>query len=164
MILSLQGEVNQEMFDKLVEFYNKNPDNATIYFTSHGGSTDIQECIIDLINKYSTITTLIGYKDLLSSGFDVFFSTKCKHELLPGTLGMYHLPILNNVSLCTNGKHDSPYNEAVFEKTKTYLKDQTLELCKRLKMTKKEKQIILDNEDAYFLPKRMEEFLQIINT
>src|SRR5688572_3153920 len=95
MILNLSGEVNQDSLNKLIDALNENEETRiTIYLSSTGGDAGAASAIVHLISLNKKKIQIIGYDDLFSAGFYIFFKSDCEKILLNGTLGMYHLTCL----------------------------------------------------------------------
>lgn len=173
MTLYLDERISKETVIKVAEFYDRHPrleigspislENYTtpvIYFSSGGGDFNPSQVITDMINSRPD-TLLIGARFLGSSAFEIFFNATCHRKLLQGTLGMMHQST-SSIELNENGQ--PCYREDTARKIliKNFLKPRTLELCKNLGMTEKETlQIVKHNNDLYFQPERMAEFLKI---
>ena len=83
MIININGNVDNEMLDKFIEFFNNNNKlEKIIYFSSRGGNVDSASAIINLINQNKITTTLIAYSKICSCGFDIFFKSECLRNLL----------------------------------------------------------------------------------
>lgn len=64
-----------------------------IYFTTAGGSISEAKILIDYINKLpkNYEIELIASAEISSSGFDIFFRTKCKKRIIKDTVSVLHL-------------------------------------------------------------------------
>lgn len=158
MIAHINGKVDTEMLDKFIQLFNNNADEYTIYFSSTGGSLEDANVIIDLINKNANKVTLIAYFSILSAGFDIFFKTKCKKEILSTAIGMYHLGVVE-IDMSVNGK--VAYHSGVAQ-MKDNVKNQypkALEFCKSLGFNDTELRKIKKGDDVYFIYDRLIEFM-----
>lgn len=157
MILNLSGEVTQDSLNKLIDSLNEKEDERIIiYLSSSGGDAGAATAIVHLISLNKKRIQVIGYDDLFSAGFFIFFKADCEKILLKGTLGMYHLTCLEFNESEINLK-DSQYRAS-----KEYLKKEkinTKAFCEAVGMTKPEITKILKGEDIYFQPERMIEML-----
>lgn len=156
--INIDGEIEKEVFDKLVEFYNDLGDSyARIYLSSHGGATSTGEVIVDLVNENAEKTTLIGYDNLFSCGFSIFFMSKCNKYLLNDCVGMYHQSI---VPIDMNEFWKPKATDVAKKKYMTeFMRVSTEQVCFSVGMSDEEIGKIRDGEDVYFYPDRMREFL-----
>ena len=156
MIINLNGEVNEEMFQTLTDGINQSIDKneqILIYFTSNGGLLHISDAMIDVVNLFSDRVILVGYGSLDSAAFLFYFSVNCERKLLNGTTGMIHLPYFRTtLNLGNSAKDDvTKFNMKIGESEKN---DFILKL-KSLGLTKQELKKILDGTDLYFDYKRL---------
>ena len=149
MTINISGKVDEEMFNKFITFFNENLQNQKIiYFSSSGGSTDIAEACIDLINSNKQNTTLIAYNKLYSSGFDIFFKSKCNRHILENSIGMYHqrhLDVSVNENIKPIWKEDKC--KIAFQKIQ---KIKTIEFCKNLNFSINNLKLIKKGNDVWF--------------
>lgn len=159
-IININETLSGAVLDKLIKFYNKRHNDAdcTIYISTSGGCTLATEAIIDLINRYKSITTIIAYGKLFSSGFDVFFRTSCKKILLPSSVGMYHLSSLE-LTYNENGKpnYKSDVQDLKYIKAQ---KERTMSVATSLNFTEKESKKLSKGKDVYFQYNRLKELLE----
>lgn len=158
MIVHIKGKVDDEMLEKFIEMYNTESNNYLVYFTSTGGSADTANVIVDLINRYAEKTTIIGYRELLSAGFYIFFVSKCKKELDIETLGMWHQGI-TDISLNDRGTIAYTNHKAVQKLNKTIGYPKCVELATKLGFNDLEMKEFKKGEDVYFLSDRLNVFL-----
>lgn len=169
MILKIDESIKDETVDKLVSFYNNfNPRNenekAIIYFSSTGGDRACMEAMINMINIYGFHTILIGYRNLFSCGFELFYTVKCHQKIVLGEcMGMYHQCSLD-VRLNEFLKPEYKSDKAKLIYMEKSMRQITEDFCKELKFTDKEVRKIRKGDDVYFQPDRMKEFLSIIET
>lgn len=157
MILNLSGEINQDSLNKLIDTLNESEDQRIIiYLSSTGGDAGAAGAMVHLISLNKNRIQIIGYDDLFSAGFFIFFKSDCEKILLKGTLGMYHLTCLEFNEAEINLK-DSQYKASKEYLTKE--KPKTKIFCEEVGMTKGEINKILKGEDVYFQPDRMIEML-----
>ena len=161
MILNLSGEIVEESVEKLIGgvngLYNRNGEKLFIYFTSEGGSVSVTSAMIDIINQNVDLIELVGYGELFSAGFNLFFKSKCNKILLSNSIGMCHISYMN-VEINENLKLADPYGLAL---KKSFKKEKliTEAFCKSLGMTSKEMNSVLKGKDAYFDYSRMLELM-----
>lgn len=160
MTININEDITKETVDKITQAINElQPnDKLFIYFSSEGGDVNSAEAIIHMINNNADIIEVVGYGELLSCGFDIFFKVICYKMLLPNTVGMCHQ---SNVKININ-ESTKPYEErGVADKAWLKLqKDQTIKFCNSLGMTDKEITAIKKGKDVYFQYKRMQDFLK----
>jgi ATP-dependent protease ClpP protease subunit len=129
-----------------------------IYLNSPGGDVNSMIAIIDLINECQDAIELIGYGNLSSAAFNIFFAAKCKKQLLPYTDGMAHLPS-SSLRVDARGKViGDDYMLAGLKSVKD-LKNLFFKLFKELSFTPEELKLINDGKDVYFTHKQMLELL-----
>jgi hypothetical protein len=162
MILSLRGSINEEMLDKVINAYNNisEKERLTIYLNSTGGNVSISDTITNIINQNSTKTFLIAYGTIYSSAFKLFFEADCPKSLAPTCIGMFHqstMPIVMNENFKPSFAEDHCFNKLLTN----FCKPETIRFCEYLEFTAKELQKIKRDEDVYFLPDRLQEFLSI---
>lgn len=164
MILKLEGEINDDMLDKLIDAYNILPDgdNIDIYFSSMGGDERIMSVILHLINLNCDKTVLYAYDTIASSAFELFFMVNCKKQYIGGVIGMYHMASAS-LDYNENGQPKTKYDFVVCDYLKYYCRENTVKLCDFLKLTESENNEIFSNEgiQLWFTTERMNEFLEI---
>lgn len=161
MTINICESVTKETVDKIAKSINelKQGEKLFIYFSSDGGDVSSAEAIIHIINNNMDLIEIVGYGELLSCAFDIFFKTKCYKILLPNCVGMCHQ---SSVTININ-ESTKPYEERG-QADKTWMKlqkEQTIKFCNSLNMTSKEISAIKRGKDVYFQYKRMQEFLKI---
>lgn len=161
MIIGITGEVNNDSFEKLVKAYNelKEKEDLEIYLNSEGGYTDYAEAIIDIINTHREVTSMVGYGELLSAGFDIFFRSLCEKSLLRGTLGMAHLSRVETSITIKSGKTQDEH-EAGYKKWSKKDKIERLLFYEKLGMTQSELLKIKSGKEVYFDFDRLAELLK----
>ncbi len=86
----IDGTVNKDMsalFRDCLEY----PGDIQIFFESSGGSIRQASEIIHMLNQNADRVTLIANHEISSSAWMIFFYSKCKRDVIEGTLGMIHL-------------------------------------------------------------------------
>lgn len=159
MILSLSGEIIQDSFEKLIKSINelKEKEKLIVYFNSDGGDVGYMRGIIDLINQNVDLIEMVGYRELLSAGFDIFFKTNCHKILLPGTIGMSH--ISKGIVQISEDSNTVPSYKKALKEFLNQEKVNAVQFYKSLGMASGEISKIIRGEDVYFQPKRMNELL-----
>lgn len=161
MIINLNGEVNNKMFNSLLEALNyciRENDALRIYLNSFGGNLADMEAIISLINEGKDFIELVGYGELMSAAFIIFFSAECEKSLLPNTVGMMHYPY-TYVDIDARGKHKpNPSNSFNFSSLQE-IKASIHRFIKTVEFSDTEVKLITNGGDAYFTHKRMKELL-----
>ena len=159
MIIYLEGEVNSEMLTTLIRGLNEcKAGKVSVYLNSVGGRVMFAEAILDIINKNKDRVVLIGFGEICSSAFDVFFNASCKKELLGAVIGMYHQST-TKVYSDERGKVQSDYDKMMLLIGKTEYRAVTKKTCRIVGMNRKELVQITQGEDVYFSPQRMREML-----
>lgn len=161
MILNINEAISKDTVDKLsITLSNlKQNEKLFLYFSSEGGEVNSAEAIIHIINNNIDLIELVGYGDIMSSGFEIFFRSKCYRILLPNCLGMYHQ---GSIKIDVN-EGSNPYqtrDKADKEWMRSQM-EQTLKLCNSLKMNEKEITSIKRGKDVYFQYNRMLDFLKV---
>lgn len=161
MILNLQGEVNSDMVKELIDFYNQSYDYNEIYLNSQGGNLSDMVIMLDMINKRSKDTVLIGYEQLSSAAFILFYSVNCKIEIISDCFGMFH-QAYSAFNLNSDG--DIKRDVDKFHLSLMAIMQDGLDaLIKSLRLSKSEIAKFKKGEDVYFQPQRMIEFTEIRN-
>jgi ATP-dependent protease ClpP protease subunit len=158
MKLSLSGDVNSRMLNKLVEAINERPENEklSIYFTTPGGLVSVSDAIIDVINTTKNIE-MIFYGEIFSAGMIIFLKTKCKKRVLKEIAGMYHY-CFQALTINEGGKPSGPYDSFIVKDMKES-RTRTAEYLKTTKLTDKEITQIKAGKDVFFTYERMLELL-----
>ena len=87
----LDAEIDKDLMNRFYEFCNKyENDEWTISLFTGGGATAAGKTIIHIINKRPEKVTLICH-EAYSSGFEIFYRSKCKKILAETCKGMVHL-------------------------------------------------------------------------
>lgn len=161
MILNLTKPVNDEMFTQLCQAVDdciQKETSLRIYLNSPGGSVDSMIAIIDLINECHEAIELIGYGELTSAAFNIFFAAKCEKRLLPYTVGMAHFPS-SELRIDARGKVIGDTYMLAGLKSVKDLKSLFLNLFKKLDFSKEELKLINDGKDVHFTHRQMTELL-----
>lgn len=163
MILNLSGEIDQALFDKLVDALNLLEDKKllTVYFNSSGGSVDWMEAIIDVINQNQEKMQLIAFGEINSAAFDIFFRSKCDREILPETIGICHFSGAK-VHMIDNKTPRNATSRSWVQWSEMFL-ESCVQFCKALGFTDNEINRMKKGEDLFFHTKRLIEFLNNSN-
>lgn len=164
-ILKVSERISEETVDKFVSFLNQRQNIAQnsksiIYFQSRGGLCSCVDVIQDLLSRHKDDVTLIGYGQLCSCAFDLFFLAACDTQLLPGTTGMMHQ---SSIEVEMNESFNPNYTEDKAKKRFMvgYMATQTLSIINYLDFNKKERDGIKKGNDVWFSQERMQEFYKI---
>lgn len=160
MILHLSGDVDYDMFDTLVSNFNNLTvgDNLHIYFTCpNGGNADINEAIINFINKNKAVIGMTFYGELFSSGMSIFLGVECHKIILPYTRGMYHFS-WQEMNISETGKPSSDYDIFSMKEMKK-AREKSIAFLKTTKLSEKEINTIKKGKDVYFSHERMLELI-----
>lgn len=160
MVLHLSGEMDYEMFDRLLKEYSllKEKEKLVVYFTSTGGLVDVAVAMIDFINTNKSTVEIVFYGELFSAGMILFLSVECKKKILPDTRGMYHYAY-QDMAINESGKPNGDYDIFSMKEMKK-AKEKTIAFLKNTKLTDKEINLVKKGKDVYFSHERM---LEIIN-
>jgi len=165
MIIHINEALLPELVTSLAQAYNNldildggRMEDLVIYMCTPGGSNWATAAIIDMINEHKDHTILKAYGEVTSNGIKVLFSAKCRKEILPESIGMYHLT--SNTGIPTfegNTQHNNEYGVFMMEQTNNfgYLE----EVNKLVKFTKDELKRIKLNYDVWFNYDRLQEML-----
>ena len=159
MIVSLDGDVEINMFNKLIDSYNENTDDQLhIYLNSRGGDVSIGFAIIDFINERKDNIEIIGYGELLSMVFHIFFETTCKKRLIRNTIGMTHLSSCSYNLNSNKNMIDS--SDKIYYANMKESDEEAFPFLENLSLNKNELKSIKNGKDVYFNYKRMQELLK----
>lgn len=154
----LDGEVDEAMFSKLCETYNRNAVLTKVFLRSSGGCIEVAEAIEAILNEYAKTTLLIGYGYLESAAFSIFFRSKCPKSILPNCHGAYHQSKIR-LHITSDGR---PYNdEDDFMKIKVSkdLDEQKEALMKDINMPDWGQTLVRDKKNAFFSNQEMKDML-----
>lgn len=161
MILNINESIGKETVDKLIDAMNnlEQGEKLFIYLFSEGGCMASEEAMVHIMNNNIDRIELVGYGDLMSAGFGIFFRYDGYKILLPGTLGMFHQ---TRMEMDTISEFNNP-DQMRYKADKEWMKlqrEHTINFCNSLKMTSKEISDIKKGKDVYFQYHRMQEFLK----
>lgn len=158
-LIYINGELTVEVVNKFINDVNNFKDEKLhIYINSIGGEISHAEVIKDIISNLEDVT-LIASGDLFSAAFDIFFMSKCKEKIiLPKTYGMVHYTsILVEIDESLSPRAEQP--KFILNEFKKHKKE-TINILKKIGLTKKELSIIKKGKDCYFDTKRLIELLR----
>lgn len=153
MILNLDGPVNPDMVDKLIQVINQSDEQIVIYFCSEGGDIFSEQIMIKLLSDYKERIILIGYGCLYSAAFYIFFKAECPTMLMPYTIGMAHQAV-NVFNLNERGLPKTKQDKFHIESLKAQYKE-GIDFGKNLGFTDEELKTIIDGDDLFLPYKRM---------
>lgn len=149
----LDSSINKELMNRFYDFCNQyENDEWTISLFTIGGATAAGKTIIKIINGRPDKVTLICH-EAYSSGFDIFYNSKCNKILTDTSKGMVHLSSVEML-MQANGKPCYSEDRCIIENwgnSKSLLK-----MVKKF-LTKKELKWLKRGEDVYLSFKRMKE-------
>lgn len=160
MNVVLTGEVSDIMFEKLLNAFEKLKEGNTlkIYLNSEGGSVYEQDAIVDFININKERVRLIGYGQLFSAAFNIFFKVECPRELIVDTIGMAHF-CWTTVEIDQSGKPADDFNKFQAKEMKR-TQDETVQFLKKVGLSTTEVNKIIKGKDIWISYPRM---LQLFN-
>jgi hypothetical protein len=90
--LVFYGSISDDTIRDLIEdIEDANGDQVILYFASPGGGIGATNVFIDYINnKCESEIEFVGFEELGSAAFSMFFQLNCKKRLLPYTTGFFH--------------------------------------------------------------------------
>ncbi len=154
----IEGEMNDELAQKFIQFVNDNEGPIVLYLDSPGGICVSAQIIQDVINREPERFELMANNQILSCAFDLFFNAKCKRVVMPETIGAYHLTG-STARVNAAGQVDDLLTAFKFAEIKRTGKRDALAFCTRLGMNQKEIETILRGKDVFFTPERLNELL-----
>ena len=167
MILVINETIDSGTPQKVADFLNRIPQDEIklehfIYLQSRGGNCSCAEVINHLINKSEFGITLVGFGQLCSCAFDLFFNHQGRKMLTKGTIGMYHHSSIN-VDIHENNKPDYTEDKAKLIYLTGHMRQETSKMMKMLNFTAIEVKKVRSGKDVWFQPERMHEFLKTVN-
>jgi len=161
MVLTLNGEINHNMLNRLANYVNlaqKDNVKLNIYLDSSGGEVSVYSAMADIINNNYENIHLVGYGQLMSAAFYLFFDVKCTKELLPFTTGMTHYSSVD-VTINTTGSPVKNGADDLIVKEMKISKTDLVSFHKDIGLNSKEIKQFTQGKDVYFSYKRMKELL-----
>ena len=159
--LVLNGEVNDEMVEKTVVFYNglAEGDEANVMLSSVGGYLDAKDAILSLLNLYSKVTMLTAYHRISSSAFLLFFNYQGKKALAENCTGMAHRASVE-VSLDSRGVITSAEAKFSTDELKTVLWGKEFALYNKIGVPSGSLNLLSKGKSVYFTFEQMKTFLK----
>lgn len=159
-VLYINGDIDDVIVNSFFAEFNKISikEKITIYISSNGGYDHQSLAIIDLINNNANRIELVASGFIYSAAFNIFFFTKCKHRLLPETVGMAHYPKatfeINESGKATDEGGRFMIKE--FKRTKAI----TMNNLKQIGLTTKELAEVRNSKECYLTYNRLIELLE----
>jgi hypothetical protein len=149
----LNGIIDEELFDKFIQFINENESERwTIVLNSGGGKQNLSQVILDVINIRKEYVTLIS-TGIYSSSFVIFYFAKCQKKMTIGSIGMIHLRS-NDIRMQSHGKPE--YTEGICVMSNWKVSREVDSFVEAF-LTKSELKEYRRGNDVYFNFKRMKE-------
>ena len=144
----------------ITEFLNDlEPDEqARIYICSEGGTTDARDVLLSMLNFHKEQITLVGYCELCSAAFELFFMFYGDCELVFGTTGMYHRAT-RQIRMSSSGRPKDKEQEYLLADLKTHAATTAEHIYELTKMHKSAISRINQDQDVYFEYEEMVYFL-----
>lgn len=161
MIININGVIEVGVLDLLVNCYNSLPEGEKlkIMFSSEGGDNAIASAIVYLINCHASSTEIVGYGNLISNGFRIFFAVNCQKDILPQTLAMYHVSRFHGLTLYEGtSRHNIEFENFISSSLKNY--EYIHETHELVGFTDEELADMKQNKDVWFKPSRLKQMLK----
>jgi hypothetical protein len=153
------GEINEIKLEEIVGFLNYAIGmKKRIFFSTEGGSTDIAEVLIDIINQDAENIELVAFNTIASCGMDIFYKTNCKKYVKDGCYGLYHLSSYN-MDMSERGFPTHKDTKWVYNHSRKFSNVNTDRMCYKLQLTKSETAKIKRGEDVLFSTERLRDFI-----
>ena len=152
--LYLNGEMNDEMIDSFLNFYNSlgsETDEAVIYLNSEGGLYCSALIMLDIINHSKVKITLIAVEHIMSSAFLLFYLARCNKILMNNCYGCVHT-ISSSFEL-----RDKKFEGDIVRLNEINDVNKKIEHNLKSFLTNEELKKFKDGEDIYLSSKRMKE-------
>lgn len=153
-IILLRGRVDEKMVDDLIEALTFEDNDKTIYFCSTGGVSQSARLIVDIINNHPSNITLVGYADLQSSGFDIFYYVTKPKRILPGCIGMVHMTRVD-IEIDEKARPYYPEDKARVDYMKTFHFNESQAMVNSLGLSSKDLKKFMAGEPIYLQPEKM---------
>lgn len=131
-------------------------EEVTVYFQTVGGDYSSGLVLIDYINQNKNSITLVGYEELSSTGFSVFFRVDCKKKLLEGVFSLVHLTAR---SVETRNIKNSKHIDKFFLDESKRNHDAEMVWLKQIGLYDKEIASVKKGEDLFLTDSRLNELL-----
>ena len=152
--LYLNGEMNDDMVNSFLNFYNSinsETDEVVIYLNSEGGLYCSMQIMLDIINHSKIKITLIAVEHIMSCAFLLFYFARCNKILMSNCYGCVHT--ISSMFELRDKKFEgdvvrlyeiNDVNKKIEHNFKSFLTNEELKKFK-------------DGEDIYLSSKRMKE-------
>lgn len=148
----LNGIIDEELFDKFIQFVNENENEEwTIVLNSGGGKSNLSQVILDVVNRKKHVTLVST--GIYSASFVIFYFAKCEKKMTVGSIGMIHLRS-NNIRMQSHGKPEYAEDICIMSNWKA---SSEIDSFVEEFMTKSELKEYRKGNDVYFNFKRMKE-------
>ena len=152
--LYLNGEMNNEMINSFLNFYNSlssETNEAMIYLNSWGGLYDVMQILLDVINHSKVKITLVAVNQCMSCAFLLFYFAKCNKILMDNCYGCIHT-ISSSFEL-----RDKKFEGDIIRLNEINDINRKIEHDFKSFLTNEELKKFKDGEDIYLSSKRMKE-------
>lgn len=152
--LYLNGEMNDEMINSLLNFYNSissETNEAMIYLNSSGGLYCSMQIMLDIINHPKVKITLVAVEHIMSCAFLLFYFAKCNKILMSNCYGCVHT-ISSSFEL-----RDKKFEGDIIRLNEINDINKNIEHEFKSFLTNDELKKFKDGEDIYLSSKRMKE-------
>lgn len=163
MIIKLEGIVNEEMVDKLIEAHNACPEEEEIhlYLGSDGGSEDDMNTIISVIDESLKISLVFCFSRVFSAGFVIAMTCRKPVEFLDSCLGMFHKGTFHGGMWTDELKVHKNVKDIMKLHSKN-AKELTEKVISLNIFSKEEEEKIRKGKDVYFNTERLREMREIV--
>ena len=159
-IIYVDGTINNELFQRIVDFVNEYSDNylIEIWLNSLGGDCMSTEMIRDIIEECQI--PLVGCYFLGSSAFNLFMTANTKKRLVSGTKAIFHKTSISDITIDENFKPmiDSEFKRFLGENYRS-----VLETVEKIKLTPKQKSKYNKNKDINFTYSELIDIIKSLN-
>lgn len=157
--LLIKGPMDYDMIERVIDFLSiiEHDEPYEIYLNSPGGLETTSQVLKELLD-YDERVTIIACGEVSSSALFFFLSVKCKRKVLPGTMGIFHLPFFvgMEVNLDLTARDTKGFNKMSICDTTKYSKRLLKGYLsrKKIKQMKSNKDIHLSYKDLQKLLKK----------
>lgn len=152
--LYLNGEMNDDMVNSFLNFYNSldsETDEVVIYLNSEGGLYCSMQIMLDIINHSKVKITLIAVEHIMSCAFLLFYFAKGNKILMSNCYGCVHT-ISSSFEL-----RDKKFEGNIIRLNEINGINKKIECAFKSFLTNDELKKFKDGEDIYLSSKRMKE-------
>lgn len=163
MIVKLEGIVNEEMVDQLIEAHNACPpeEELHVYLGTDGGAEDDMNTIINIINESEKISVVFCTSRVFSAGFVIAMTCMKPVEFVEGCLGMFHKGTFYG-GMWTDELKVHKQVKDVMKLHSKKAKQLTEEMISLGIFTPKEEEKLRKGKDVYCSTERLREMRQIV--